>query len=193
VPRRKRGGRGEKPIDETTQQQWEQIARSPVQWLISAENLKACAEFLGQRFVDYFSRRLPPGASESTEGAPASVFGPIFQMLAGYSIEALVKGICVAREPGLVVGGKLPEWFTKHDLEGLLRRAKIQLAGGDQKFLRRLHVSVMWSGRYPVSKTAGETLKFSSTGDLASFLALYDKLVIALQKEMAARHGAEGS
>jgi hypothetical protein len=42
---------------------------------VSAEDLKACAELVGQGFVDYFAdyfaRRLPQGASESTEGVPA--------------------------------------------------------------------------------------------------------------------------
>jgi hypothetical protein len=184
VPRRRRAGQDKTPVDEPTRRQWEHVARSPVQWLISAEDLKACAELVGQRFVEYFATRIPPGASESTEGVPAVSFGPIFQMLAGYSIEALVKGICVAREPDVIVEGELPEWLTTHDLEALLRRANVQLADADQRFLRRLHLSVVWSGRYPVPKSAGQFQKFSSSGDLAAFRRLYDILVPVLQEEM---------
>jgi len=180
----RRAGRDKTPVDEPTQRQWKHVARSPVNWLISAEDLKACAALVGQRFVDYFARRLPPGTSENTEGVPAASFGPVFQMLAGYSIEALVKGICVAREPDVIVEGKLPEWLTTHNLEALLLRANVQLDDADQRFLRRLHVSVVWSGRYPVPKSAGQVQKFSSSGDLAAFRRVYNKLVPVLQDEM---------
>jgi hypothetical protein len=174
---------------ETLTQRWEQIARSPVHWLISADDLRACSELVGQRFVDYFAKRLPPGTGETTEGVPAVSFGPIFLMLAGYSIEALVKSICVAREPEAVVvvrkgRRKLPDWLTTHDLEGLLKRAEVELRDTDRTFLRRLHASVVWSGRYPVDKSPGPVQKFSSTGDLAAFRCLYDKLGPLLQKEM---------
>jgi hypothetical protein len=185
MPRRRRARPDKRPVvDEPTRQQWEHIARSPIQWLISAENLKACAEIVGQRFVDYVARRLPPGASEITEGVPEASFGPVFQMLAGYSIEALVKGVCVAREPDVIVEGKLPEWLTTHDLEALLHRANVQLDDVDWRFLRRLHVSVVWSGRYPVPKSAGQVQKSSSSGDLAAFRRVYDILVPVLQDEM---------
>lgn len=79
-------------------------------------------------------------------------------MLAEYSIEALVKGICVAREPKAIVvvrkgRRKLPDWLTTHDLEGLLKRAEVELVDTDRTFLRRLHASVVWSGQYPVDKS----------------------------------------
>jgi hypothetical protein len=70
-----------------------------VTWLVSAEDLKACAELVGERFVSSFTRRLPPGAVEHTEGVQPISFGPILQMLAGYSIEALVKGILLRGSP----------------------------------------------------------------------------------------------
>lgn len=143
---------------EALTQRWEQIARSPVHWLISADDLRACSELVGQRFVDYFAKRPPPGTGETTEGVPAVSFGPIFLMLAGYSMEALVKGICVAREPKAIVvvrkgRRKLPDWLTTHDLEGLLKRAEVELVDTDRTFLRRLHASVVWSGQYPVDKS----------------------------------------
>jgi hypothetical protein len=163
---------------------WEHLARSPVTWLVSAEDLKACAELVGERFVSSFTRRLPPGAVEHTEGVQPISFGPILQMLAGYSIEALVKGICIAREPNAVVGGKLPGWLTTHDVEGLLRRAHVQLTDVEQSFVRRLHTSVLWSGRYPIPKKAGAVLKRYSSGDLVAFRRLYEKLVPVLQKEL---------
>jgi hypothetical protein len=123
-------------------QRWEHIARSPGSWLISADDLRACAELVGQHFVSYFAKRLPPGTGETTEGVPAVAFGPMFLMLAGYSIEALVKGICVAREPEAVVEirkgrRKLPDWLTTHNLQGLLDRSKVELADADREFLRR--------------------------------------------------------
>jgi hypothetical protein len=170
-------------------QQWEHIARSPGSWLISADDLRACAELVGQHFVSYFAKRLPPGTSETTEGVPAVAFGPMFLMLAGYSIEALVKGICVAREPEAVIvvskgRKKLPDWLTTHNLEGLLDRSRVELADADREFLRRLHVSVLWSGRYPVDKSPGALGKSSSTGDLATFRRVYDRLMRVLQHEM---------
>ena len=89
---------------EALTQRWEQIARSLVPWLISADDLRACS--VGQRFVDYFAKRPPPGTGETAEGVPAVSFGRIFLMLVGYSIEALVKGMCVAREPKAFVSPK---------------------------------------------------------------------------------------
>jgi hypothetical protein len=164
-------------------QHWESVARSPVSWLVSAEDLKACAEIIGDRFVSYFVRRLPQGAVEHTEGVQTISFGPIFQMLAGYSIEALVKGICVAREPE-VVRGKLPAWLTTHNVEGLLHRAKVELTDGDRSFVQRLNTAVVWSGRYPIPKRVDAVLKRYSSGDVAAFQRLYEKLMAVLQTEM---------
>jgi hypothetical protein len=163
---------------------WEHLARSPGQWLVSAEDLKACAEIIGQRFVEYLMKPMSPEDFESSEGVQAISFGPIFQMLAGYSIEALVKGICVAREPNAVRGGKLPKWLTTHRLGPLLRRANVEVAAHDERFLRRLERSVLWAGRYPVDKTVSGVHKQSSTGDLAVFRRIYEQLVVVLQEEI---------
>ena len=171
-------------MTEDRAQHWEHLARSPVAWLISADNMRSCAELIGRCFV---ADLMSPPAGKMTKDVEPISFGPIFQMLAGYTVEALLKGINVARQPGFVVGrGRLPNWFTTHNLEGLLSRAGVQLDDADQAFVRRLAVNVVWSGRYPVSTSAEdmERYKFSSSGDLARFRRLYEELVRMLQREM---------
>jgi hypothetical protein len=60
----------------------------------------------------------------------------------------------------------------------------VQLTDVEQSFVRRLHTSVLWSGRYPIPKKAGAVLKRYSSGDLVAFRRLYEKLVPVLQKEL---------
>ena len=73
----------------------------------SADDLRACAELVGQHFVSYFAKRLPPGTGETTEGVPAVAFGPMFLMLAGHSIEALGKAFALPASLRPLSGGEI--------------------------------------------------------------------------------------
>jgi hypothetical protein len=170
--------------------QWRHLARSPVAWLDTAMTLRESALTIGRLFIDDLQRRLPPGGSETTHGVQPISFGPIFQMLAGYAIEALVKGIIVAKTD--VIDGKyLSKEFRSHDFDKLLQLAGVTFAESHMTFIRRLGDAVPWVGRYPVSSGAAamQPWKRSSARDLPMFDAIYDRLVAALQSAMRERPG----
>lgn len=173
---------------------WEHLARSPVAWLDSAMTLRECAEIIGRLFVGDLQRRLPPGGSETAEGVQPISFGPVFQMLAGYTLEALLKGIIVARSPSVIKGRRLSKEVLSHDFEKLLGLAGVTLDERRLQFLRRLSIAVLWVGRYPVSTGADamQRTKYSSSGDLPLFVDVYDRLVEALQAELRRQQSGGG-
>jgi len=112
------------------------------------------------------------------------MFGAVFRMLAGYVIEAMVKGILVARHRGALTEGHLPTWLTHHKLEDLLKRAGVALEAEHVAFVRRATVAVIWAGRYPVPKDASEQGSMtSSSSDLETFQEIYERLSIILEIE----------
>jgi len=78
-----------------------------------------------------------------------------FMMLYGLAAENLIKGIIVARYPLLASGGKLPQWFTKHNLAALARRADLPVPLTQEHLLKRLQGFVE-CGKYPVGRREGE-------------------------------------
>jgi hypothetical protein len=112
-------------------QRWETIADSPFTWRDEAETLRAVAETVGRRWVAALKRtrgdnrrRIPP----SVDGCD---FGPAFMMLAGYSLEVLVKGIIIAQHPEEV--RELWKRLTRgHDLLALVTQAGITFSPSAQ-------------------------------------------------------------
>jgi len=165
-------------------QRWKYHALSPLKWLESADVLRACAERIGAAFVEDILTPHPP-VERTTEDVPPLMFGPTFQMLAGYSIEALLKGILIIRQPIPATADKLPRWLTTHDLEGLLNRVSVTLDDPLLDFVHRAHVAVVWSGRYPAPKSAANMgFKLSSSADLDFFRDIYERLAVLLQGEL---------
>ncbi|HLK11078.1 MAG TPA: hypothetical protein VKW76_06840 [Candidatus Binatia bacterium] len=95
-------------------------------WLLNAEGLRWAAETLwNQYFIDDASgRRL----------------GPVM-LLAGLTIELLLKGLAVGRQKAAP---------RTHDLLELAEVAGLQLRPPEEELLERLTVFVRWAGRYPV-------------------------------------------
>lgn len=173
-------------------QHWEHLARSPVAWLETAMTLRECAEIIGRLFVGDLQQRVPPGGTTS-EGVQAISFGPVFQMLAGYSLEALLKGIIVARKPNVIKGTHFIKDFLSHDFDELLLLAEITFDERRHEFLRRLTTAVLWVGKYPVSTGAHkmQPTKDSSAGDLPLFADIYGRLVETLQSELRRQPSAD--
>jgi|SRR5205809_2984966 len=173
-------------VDEAQAQRWENLARSAEAWLDTARILRACAETIGGPFVeDIVKPPPPPGERSVEENVPPILFGFVFQMLAGYTIEALLKGILVARYRDAVTEGRLATWLTKHNLENLLTRAGITLDDPLLAFIRRVNVAVVWSGRYPVPKERARMEgRLSSSADLEWFEDIYHRLYVRLQIEL---------
>ncbi|MDH4982166.1 HEPN domain-containing protein [Hyphomicrobium sp. D-2] len=68
-----------------------------------------------------------------------------FALLAGFSLEALIKGTLTG------LGEKVP--FT-HDLVTLFERAGLELSDDDRVVLKALTVYTTWHSRYPAAKDA---------------------------------------
>jgi hypothetical protein len=112
------------------------------------------------------------------------LFGSVFHMLAGYAIEALLKGILVGRHRGAFAEGHLPPWLTHHNSEALLAKAGVTLEEGLLRFVRQANIAVEWAGRYPVPKDPARMgVTVSSSSDLEWFLEIYERLAAILENE----------
>jgi hypothetical protein len=69
-------------------------------------------------------------------------------LLAGYVIEALLKGILIARHEFADNTTTLPGWLKAHDLSDLLDRLGVEL-DASLLVVQRAQRAVLWSGRYP--------------------------------------------
>ena len=107
-------------------------------------------------------------------------------MLAGFAIEALLKGIMIADNPSTVSDGRLPKWLLTHELAGLMKRAEVPLTEDEAELIRRLAEAVQWRGRYPVPRHAEALPDSHSVGisDVDSFRELYDRLETKLSRTM---------
>ena len=76
-------------------------------------------------------------------------------MLYGLAAENLIKAIIAAKQPSLASEGRLPRWFTNHNLAALARRAGLPVPCSQEHLLKRLQGFVE-CGKYPVGLREGE-------------------------------------
>jgi len=76
-------------------------------------------------------------------------------MLYGLAAENLIKAILVAKDSGLASKGTFPNWFKKHALCKLARRAGLFVSQSQEHLLKRLQEFVE-CGKYPVGLREGE-------------------------------------
>jgi hypothetical protein len=97
--------------------------------------------------------------------------------------QALGFGIANSED---ITKGELPTWLTHHNLEALVERVGVTLEEPLLIFLRRVHIAVVWSGRYPAPKDRDEMQAgVSSSADPAWFLDIYERFAALLQYEIA--------
>lgn len=118
------------------------------------------------------SERLAQAAARLLEPAPARAFSVagvmqqnlggledpwdlsyVWGMLAGMSLEALLKGIVAVQRNGVIRpedGSPLPGFFRAHRLRQITEHLGIELEDDERKLLDRLEACVLWKGRYPV-------------------------------------------
>ncbi|MCX5734999.1 MAG: hypothetical protein NTW68_11825 [candidate division NC10 bacterium] len=189
-----RGPQGYPPAVTTdkahSRERFESLARSPAGWLMAAAELRMSADLVGDRFAEAVGNWL-----EGREPGRYLHVGAVFLMLAGFAIEALLKGIVLAGNPSTVSHGRLPKWLLNHDLSGLMQRANVPLTGDEDELLRRLVEAVQWRGRYPVPRHAGELPDSHSVGipDVNAFRALYDRLERELSRTVGYVGGPLGN
>jgi hypothetical protein len=173
------------PIDPSPEQRWDHLMASPWAWFDAAWVLKDCATIIGEKFVADLLAKTPP-EGRTTEGMPPMAFGPVFQLLAGYSLENVLKGIIIAQNPN--IGKDETRWrrLTSgqgHKLLWLCEEAKISLDESSRQFLERLTEAMLWIGRYPVTKRREDMQrgKLSRSDDVHHFVRLYKRFTEVLQ------------
>jgi hypothetical protein len=105
-------------------------------------------------------------------------------MLYGLAAENLIKGIIVARQPLLASQGKVPRWFTKHNLAALARRADLPVPVSQEHLLKRLQ-QFAECGKYRVGRREGEgrsTWVFSEPLDSSDTVQLLQYLEKELEQ-----------
>jgi hypothetical protein len=169
-------------VNEGLARKWEERARSPESWLHTAKILAACTDVIGKPFMEDILTLHQPGHQTAI---PPMLFGPVLHLLAGYTFEALLKGILVARRRDSIAGQQLPGWLTTHNMEAMLTRAGVTLDDDLLAFFRRANVAVVWSGRYPIPKSQSEMdVTVSSSADLDWFRDIYERLETLLENEI---------
>jgi hypothetical protein len=163
-------------------ERFEDFARSANRWLTAATELRLSADLVGDRFAEAVGNLV-----KGREPGQYLHVGAAFFMLAGFAIEALLKGIVIAGDPSTVSNGQFPKWLLNHDLARLMKRANVPIREDETQLVCRLAEAVQWRGRYPVLRHAGEMISDSHSiriYDVDSFRALYDRLERELSRTM---------
>jgi hypothetical protein len=141
--------RGSKTLDQFTKG-----ATNPRAWMAYGDDLIAAAWLI---FDTHFARWFGPDHPKTGRGIPIEFFNPFF-LLAGFAVEAYVKGLRVYQLNKLKAtivakDGRILHIAT-HDLVKLAKDAAIyvSLDFTERTLLQRLTIMTTWAGRYPVER-----------------------------------------
>ncbi|UGA49049.1 hypothetical protein HU230_0043350 (plasmid) [Bradyrhizobium quebecense] len=192
-------------------------AQSPAIWLLTAERLRDGAEAIlthEQAFeVSYFQAHsaavqeaMAIAYSEGNDSGVADIKArapnyPAAQLLYGYALENLLKGIWVAKDPSLISSGKLNRKLASHDVVKLAKQAGFVLHTQEVPVAQALSRLSVWAGRYPVAlleaefastPNADELLDYGSRHPIvkAMYARGHAELTALLPKPISNRHGA---
>lgn len=123
-------------------------------WFSEAKNLLAAAEFLEPSILQWWED-MRDWSKEEKKTVPGRLFQATYLMLCAYAIENFCKGWLAVRLSGwererLKRQGKLPKSLEGHDLFKLVEKIGMPFVDHDEELLRRLALSAVWRGRYPV-------------------------------------------
>ena len=138
-------------------------------WFLSAERLRGAAEIiLGDQIkqeIPYFNavdvavKEAVAKASIARDGSASveiSCLPPNYlpaQLLYAFAMENALKGLIVARNPGIVSPQRISKTLKSHELVKLAKDARFSLAVQEIPVLRALSHIAEWVGRYPVATT----------------------------------------
>ncbi|WP_234686099.1 hypothetical protein [Bradyrhizobium monzae] len=192
-------------------------AQNPACWLLSAERLRDGAEAIlvqEQAFEIEYLRAHEAATKEAmaiaySEGNEAGIADiearvpnyPAAQLLYGYALENLLKGIRVARDPSLITSGKLNGKLKSHDLVELAKAASFTLHTQEIPVAAALSKLSTWAGRYPVALFEAEFASTPNADELLDYgsrhpivKAMYSRghaeLTALLPKPVSNRNGA---
>ena len=98
-------------------------------------------------------------------------------LLMTYSLENLLKGIRILRDPNLVNKGKLSKELKTHELNRLTESTKIVIDEKGKLFQEYLYKLCVANARYPIGLNEHQQLKQPSIkeDDFESYFTLYEK------------------
>ena len=109
---------------------------------------------------------------------PPTNIMPQFVLLAAFSLENMLKGLILFKEPGLVTGGKTTDVLRSHDLIALADRAGVQLTDDEANLCKLASSASTYWGRYPISNSVGTYIDSYGIGgeSIAEFENLFSRL-----------------
>jgi hypothetical protein len=141
----------------------------PHGWLDEAVGLFRAAEELFAAWQAKAARLRPGMSVAGSEVLPDIIYLlKSYLLLSALSLENLLKGAIIAKDPALLRTDRLL-WegvgHGGHDLADLLRRAGFSPSVPEQDLLEALTEAIVWSGRYPVhlsrKSTPGRILRLA--------------------------------
>jgi hypothetical protein len=132
--------------------QFRTIGQEPLQWLEKAQGQRYCAEVLKNHLLENLALPRARRRVETLGLVNSTLF------LLGQAFENLIKGVMVAKDPGLVD-------FDLFDIKNLkkvdgghgissLACALVSLESDEEELLDRLQESIYWAGRFPIPLTS---------------------------------------
>ena len=161
------------------------LANSPLLWQVFANDLRVCAERIGELHV----AAIDAAMTGDTSHPHLTHTGQVFLMLAGMAIENLANALLLQRKKTSVTTGQISGANLKgHNVAGKLKRAQVRLSAPDSELVERLQKAVIWSGRYPIPTNAvtfeAEQIHTSLRSDVDDFRRLFEQLTSELSRRV---------
>jgi len=138
---------------------YELLGQSKHEWLRTSRNLYTAANILYDESAKSFEKLtayLEKAGSASDEWFPEAGMHLVARMLAGMSIENLIKGLILQKQPSKISKGKFN--IQDHNLINLLDKnlPEISFTKKERGILEELTKSIKWKGKYPIPLGVGE-------------------------------------
>jgi hypothetical protein len=173
---------------------FELLGNDPLSWLEEARGLKLSADIIQNELINVLplSQNLP-GIREKK-----LALVPSYMLLTGFAFENAIKGILVAKNPGLTKDGRLSDsaWKARggHGISTFARDLS-SLDPREIDLLQRLEEYIEWAGRYSIPTKANKFVRavtpqnrrtyYSNDPDLIN--KLFEKFCVILEEEWRKR------
>jgi len=125
---------------------------SPGSWLEYGEELRDAAEVLWSAELE--ALRLDVRLNQDrriTESEIVSTISRPYLFLAGLSLENILKGLMIVREPGHITRGVLSKELKTHNVRLLCNKiSSLILSADEEKFVQQVTDAIPYWGRYPI-------------------------------------------
>lgn len=153
-------------------------------WVISAHTLRLSALALW---------KISESETRRAESMGDKAIGQSFEieheftamMLMGMSLEALLKGCLIVKNPALVTNHQIDKKLKTHNLVGLFHDARVILSVPERNFCTTLTDYIVWMGRYPIPVDASKApaILFSVGDRWNTFESLFARIFDSVSNE----------